>query len=249
MLVGDKFSNPVRTGTAVYFSTTHGVIQGSTTTSTDGQGSVDLISGRPLPLPGGNPNPVGPGIAVIRAETAGTDTITNEDAAGYGEELIFGEIPVLFSGLVGVETPPELDTPRLGQTYVIRVRDELGNPLAPGAQLSIEAGGTNVKIEGDASYTFADTAINTTRNAQGEITSATAVTGEGITEFRFRAVGDRAEQDQTEPELESITILVTGPNGQVQRTFTVGGTAAQKGDDVQVSTLRDGYTRYQATEM
>lgn len=249
VLIGDKFSNPVRPGTAVYFSTTHGVIQGSTTTSADGQGTVDLISGRPLPLPEGTPRPVGAGISVIRAETAGTDDEQNEDAPGYGEELIFAEIPVLFSGLAGVETPPELNAPELGRTYVIRVRDGLGNPLAPGAQLTVEAGGTNVKIEGDAAYTFADTAINTVRNAQDEIISANAIVGPGITEFRFRAVGDRSEQDQTEPELESITIRVTGPNGQVQRTFTVGGTAAQKGDDVQVSTLRDGYTRYQAAEM
>ena len=61
VIVGDKYSNPVRVGSSVYFDTSHGIIEGSTITNSQGQGSVTLISANPLPPDG---------IAHIRAFTA-----------------------------------------------------------------------------------------------------------------------------------------------------------------------------------
>jgi hypothetical protein len=50
-LVGDKYSNPVRPGTAVYFSTTAGVIPNNTAfTDEDGIAPTDLLSGNPVPF-------------------------------------------------------------------------------------------------------------------------------------------------------------------------------------------------------
>src|SRR5206468_7073605 len=48
-LVGDRYGNPVQEGTAVYFTTTGGVIQGSAPTDDHGLAKVDLVTGNPFP--------------------------------------------------------------------------------------------------------------------------------------------------------------------------------------------------------
>ncbi|NIT57443.1 MAG: hypothetical protein GWN00_14780, partial [Aliifodinibius sp.] len=45
--VGDKYSNPVRPNTSVWFNTDGGIIEGSALTNPQGQASVDLISAAP----------------------------------------------------------------------------------------------------------------------------------------------------------------------------------------------------------
>jgi hypothetical protein len=47
--VGDKYTNPVRPGTAVYFTSTGGIIQGSALTNDLGEATVNLISAAPQP--------------------------------------------------------------------------------------------------------------------------------------------------------------------------------------------------------
>ena len=42
--VGDKYSNPVRPGTSVYFETTHGIIEGSDLTDSLGRATVTLFN-------------------------------------------------------------------------------------------------------------------------------------------------------------------------------------------------------------
>ena len=46
--VGDKYSNPVRPGTSVYFETTSGIIDGSNTTDNLGRATVTMLT-QPFP--------------------------------------------------------------------------------------------------------------------------------------------------------------------------------------------------------
>ncbi|CUT05234.1 hypothetical protein JGI5_00333 [Candidatus Kryptonium thompsonii] len=89
--VGDKYGNPVKPGTAVYFTTTGGIIEGSVLTDDRGQGSVNLISAEPRPV-----HPIlGPGYAVITATTADEN-----------QNTIKAETIVLFSGIPQISIEP-----------------------------------------------------------------------------------------------------------------------------------------------
>ncbi len=129
VLLGDKFSNPVKPETPVYFNTNGGVIQGSGLTDGDGQIQVDLIVGNPLP-----PN----GFATLRAHTFDEN-----------ENQISRETIVLFSG------PPNPSfvnlipnnfnfLPEEKRDYTLTITDTNGNPLPAGTTISIE---TNDDIE------------------------------------------------------------------------------------------------------
>jgi hypothetical protein len=133
VLVGDKYSNPAAPS-AVYFSSTAGVIQGGisgTVTSSDGQGTVDLISGNPAPLgiyaaPGW-----GDGYHFVTAKTLGQSGVTVQDSA-----------LILWSGagVVSTITPQTFDIPNGGsQVISFQVSDALGHPLAAGTRIMIAA--------------------------------------------------------------------------------------------------------------
>jgi len=224
VVVGDKWSNPVRTGTAVYFNTTHGVIEGSIQTNADGQGTVDLISGNPFPPTG---------IAVIEAETG------DENQARVSTHF-----PVLFSGLIVIGVEPA--TAILGRTYRLSVTDHLGNPLAGGNTVQVQAEGTKVKAVGNTSVTLDDTGFLVLDN-NGLPSSYRPLTGLGITEFTFRAVEDLRIDEDGFPTLETITILVSGPNGRLEVVLTAGGAVART-VGAQVEPLPDGQVRIHAPE-
>lgn len=132
VLVGDKYSNPVREGTAVYFKSDAGVIEGSALTNKLGVASVLLFSGDPLP----NDPVYGPGFFFIHATTI------NED-----EEHITAKTRLLFSGSPVVTLSPRTFTIENGgsQAFTYSVKDINGNPLAPGSSYIID-----VKTGGDA---------------------------------------------------------------------------------------------------
>jgi hypothetical protein len=123
VIVGDKFSNPVKPGTPVYFNTTGGVIQGSAVTDDDGQAVVELISGDPRPADQ---------YATIRAFTF------NE----FDEE-ISREIRVLFSGppsTNNITVEPNtinIDRNLGGQQFTMELTDINGNPLPFNTRVTI----------------------------------------------------------------------------------------------------------------
>ncbi|HVO73736.1 MAG TPA: hypothetical protein VMT35_06910, partial [Ignavibacteriaceae bacterium] len=84
--VGDKYGNPVRTETSVYFTTKGGIIEGSTKTNEMGIGSVKLISADPKPFD--TKYGLGAGFAEIKAHTSDEN-----------QKLIYDSIIVLFSGV------------------------------------------------------------------------------------------------------------------------------------------------------
>ena len=98
--VGDKYANPVRPETAVYFTTTGGIIEGSTLTDAQGIGSVELISAEPRPFH----ETLGAGFGTVTASTV------DENSAIISRETI-----VLFSGVPQVSvTPTSINIPNGG---------------------------------------------------------------------------------------------------------------------------------------
>ena len=142
--VGDKYANPVRPETAVYFTSTGGIIEGSTLTDDQGIGSVELIAALPRPF---HPT-LGAGFATVTASTIDENSVT-----------ISRETIVLFSGIPQISvTPTNFDIPNKGsQSFQYYVGDQNGNPLAGGTSVSVNIQGTDVEVAGDISFTIPDT--------------------------------------------------------------------------------------------
>lgn len=142
--VGDKYSNPVRPNTVVWFNTDGGIIEGSSLTNLQGQASVDLISAAPQPS-----HPVyGPGFATITASTVDENQNTiNADAI------------VLFSGYPVISIQPSsFAIPNGGaQTFVYTVSDQNGNPLSEGTSINVAVTGDNIETLGTLDANLPDT--------------------------------------------------------------------------------------------
>ncbi len=212
VIVGDKYSNPVRLGTSVYFSSTHGVIEGSIQTDESGGGVVDLISANPLP---------DDGIALITARTA-------DDA----QTDVSGSTPVVFSGVPQITVSPGVAL--LNQTYSLTVVDQNGNPLAEGTSIIVIVDGRAVKGVGSTDVRLADTAF------LGGVLYEHVLRGPGITEFTFRAVEDIPPSSTVVPTVEAITIKVAGPNGSLEIVLGPSGVPARTSDGTDLEVLPDG---------
>lgn len=141
---GDKYSNPVKPGTAVYFSTTGGIIEASGITDTKGLATVNLITAEPKPQ-----DPVlGKGFATITASSADENY-----------KIVSASTIVLFSGAPNLSvTPTTVDIPHLGtQTFNYTLKDENGNPLSEGTSVTVVVDGDKVKSTGDVAVSLPDT--------------------------------------------------------------------------------------------
>lgn len=141
--VGDKYANPVKPNTSVYFTTTGGIIQGSTLTNDLGIGTVQLITALPAPI---HPT-LGPNFATITASTADENNQT-----------ISREIVILFSGYPDITiSPSTFNIPNGGsQVFNYTVADLNGNPIAPGNTINVIVEG-NVLASGDLNINMPDT--------------------------------------------------------------------------------------------
>ena len=197
VIVGDKFSNPVKPGTPVSFQTTGGVIQGSGETDDDGIVTVDLISGDPRPT---HPQ-FGLGYATVTATT-----VDENDAP------ISREITVLFSappsnGTITV-TPSTFDIPANGsQAFTATITDINGNPLPAATTITVTAS-EGLVVNGDSDVSVPNTLFG----------------GPGVTEFSFSVVDDDDESDAQQDG--NVTILVETPGGFSARK-TISGTRAK----------------------
>ncbi|PAU93870.1 hypothetical protein CK503_09360 [Aliifodinibius salipaludis] len=133
VIVGDEFSNPVKPGTAVWFESTAGVIQGSEPQHTDEDGfvTVDLISGGDRNLLNDHPT-LGYGYAQVTAHTY------NEN-----DEKITENIDILFSGppsYANIDLSPEPFTidPDGSENFTVTATDINGNPLPAGTTITVE---------------------------------------------------------------------------------------------------------------
>ncbi|MBU2444061.1 MAG: hypothetical protein KJ666_00615 [Bacteroidetes bacterium] len=144
-IVGDKYKNPVKPETAVYFTTTGGIIEGSILTNSLGRGTVTLTSAKPWPE---HPT-LGKGFATITASTA------DETYATIKAESI-----VLFSGAPTRMSisPTTFDIPNGGsQFFTYVVADQNGNPLAPGQNITVSVEGEYVNARGEVNINMPDT--------------------------------------------------------------------------------------------
>ncbi len=139
--VGDKYTNPVRPGTAVYFSTNSGVIQGSALTDELGRATVKLFT-QPSP----HDSIYGAGFFTVTAYTA------NENY-----ERIKTQTTTLLSGEPVITVDPRtLNLPNGGsQVYHFTVSDPNGNPLSPGQSINVSVVG-GIDVVGDVSIKIPD---------------------------------------------------------------------------------------------
>jgi hypothetical protein len=202
VLLGDKFSNPVKQNTAVYFSTTGGVIQGSDVghTDIDGFASVQLFSGAPKPtdnaLINGTPFPRN-GLATITAQTIDENSVLIEE----NTNVIFSTSTAIITSDVAT-----FDTlaPGGGASFNYTVTDLNGNPMAPGTQISVDAG-EGMELTGDVNFVMGDYLLP----------------GSGSTEFSF-SIRD-IDEDSDEPADLTINISVRAPSGLVTTASPISG--------------------------
>ncbi len=140
--VGDKFSNPVRTGTAVYFNATSGIIEGSNLTTELGTATVTLLT-QPFP----NDPVYGPGFFTVTASTAdeNLNTITTQSV-----RLASGS-PII------TITPTTVNIDNGGsQVFNYTCADFNGNPLSEGTSIKVSTEG-DIDVVGDIDVKLPDT--------------------------------------------------------------------------------------------
>jgi len=190
--VGDKFSNPVAPGTAVYFYSDYGIVYGSAVTDYLGRATVEFMSAEPLP-----PNPAINPYVYITAQTH-TDTLV--------QNTIYTNTRLLLSSATApIQVAPsgftynDLNVP-LKFDYV--VEDIYGYPLVGDTQILVDA--TDGSLYGDVSIQLNDTQSS----------------GPGNTEFSFTwAPGDSLEAPQV---FISITVDPPSDGNGYQSTSVSG---------------------------
>jgi len=133
VMVGDRYGNTVPDGTAIYFTTEGGFIQGAGFT-TNGRASAQLQVGQPFPAGG---------IATITASTVNDQ---NETISTSGN-MIFSLAPII------TVNPTTFNIPNGGdQQFSYTVMDSQGNPM-------VEDTGVTVTVEGEAADVLGDVNI------------------------------------------------------------------------------------------
>ncbi|HLF13832.1 MAG TPA: hypothetical protein VI932_02945, partial [Bacteroidota bacterium] len=203
--VGDKYSNPVRINTAVYFNTTGGVIAASGFTDLTSHATVVLYSGNPLPRDATLTPPSlfgdGTGYGWVRAHSLGENSADVIDSV----LLLFSGVSniTLSTSIVHVDTGGCVDVS-------VTIADQNGNPLAPGTQIRTEVEftppeGTNwsVLASGLPDDPLADFLTR----------------GNGSTDFTLR-ICDGTPGGTPSRMPFNVKISVTGPNGNTFATVS-----------------------------
>lgn len=205
--VGDKYSNPVKTGTAVYFNTTGGVIEASGFTAPTSHATVQLYSGNPLPRDASLTPPSvwgdGTGYAWVRAHSLGEGSVEVVDS-----------VLILFSGISNITLSTTNVTIDSGGcvTVNVTVADQHGNPLAPGTQIK-----TEVEFTPPEGTNWSVLASGLPQDPLADFLTR----GGGSTDFTLR-ICDGTPGGTPARMPFNVKISVTGPNGN---TFaTVSGT-------------------------
>jgi hypothetical protein len=213
VLVGDKYSNPAAPS-AVYFSSTAGVIQGGvqgTVTSKDGQGTVELISGNPAPLGVYAAPGWGDGYHRVVARTLGQAGVAVQDS-----------LMLLWSGagMISNISPTTFDIPNTGsQVISFQVADYLGHPLAAGTRISVVASipppPTDLVKQNQVFLQFG--------NAGVVEMSDVIVPGAGATQFSCVLRDGTWDITDVAGTPVNLMIVVTGLNTPNQIGMTIGG--------------------------
>lgn len=136
VLLGDKYGNTVREGTAVYFTTTKGSIDGDRTTDQDGKTSAGLRSMN-----------ADPGLATVTVKTIDQNSTTIEK-----------ELDVVFSGspLLNIESG-RIDMDNFSsERFTYTLRDGNGYPMVEGTTINVSFNNEKVELSGDTEVTLGD---------------------------------------------------------------------------------------------
>ena len=167
--VGDKYSNPVAPGTAVYFSSDYCIVDGAAITDDMGRATVQFMSASPLP-----PNPPVNPFAHIEAFTF-TDTLGTKEISTAANLLLTGPT-------AAIQTNPtnfEYNNSNSAVSFTYTVSDIWGYPLVGQTVISVRA--TDGTLYGDTNIRLVDTQYS----------------GPGTTDFAFVwAPGDSLEANQ-----------------------------------------------------
>ncbi|MBD3223580.1 MAG: hypothetical protein GF313_02555 [Caldithrix sp.] len=143
--VGDKYSNPVAPGTAIYFSSDYCIVDGASTTDEMGRATVKFMSASPLP-----PDPANNPFAFITAKTF-SDTL--------GTHSVTSQARVLLSAATApIEINPtefEYNNSNTPIRFDYTVADVYGYPLVEDTRIEVSA--TDGNLYGDYDVTLRDT--------------------------------------------------------------------------------------------
>jgi hypothetical protein len=209
VLLGDKYSNPVAPGTAVYFRSSAGVVQPTIFTNKDGFGTVTLYSGNPEPRGSYAAPGQGDGYHYVVARTLGQGGVAVEDSA-----LILWSGP----GQISNVSPITFDIANAGSlSFSFRVADALGHPLAAGTNITVTA-----TIPPPPTQGTQQNQVIVLFGANGTILLSDLLSaGPGSTDFTL--VLKDGTWSITDPTPVSMTINVTGPNISGALSYTFGG--------------------------
>ena len=209
VLLGDKYSNPVAPGTAVYFRSSAGVVQPTIFTNKDGFGTVTLYSGNPEPRGSYAAPGQGDGYHYVVARTLGQGGVAVEDST-----LILWSGP----GQISNVSPVTFDIANAGSlSFSFRVADALGHPLAAGTNITVTA-----TIPPPPTQGTQQNQVIVLFGANGSIVLPDLLSaGPGSTDFTL--VLKDGTWSITDPTPVSMTINVTGPNISGALSYTFGG--------------------------
>ena len=203
--VGDRYSNPVRISTAVYFNTTGGVVDASGFTDVTSHATVQLYSGNPLPRDASLSPPSvwgdGTGYGWVRAHSLGENSVDVIDSVLI---LFSGHSTIMLSASnVHVDTGGCVDV-------TVTIADQNGNPLAPGTQIN-----TEVEFTPPEGTNWSVLASGLPGDPLGDFLTR----GPGSTQFTLR-ICDGTPGGTPARMPFNVKISVTGPNGNTFATVS-----------------------------
>jgi hypothetical protein len=220
--VGDTFSNPVATGTAIYFHSQAGVIQTgagfNAYTNTSGRASVNLMTVNPKPdaapfayLPSSGP------YAASIGGRLGYHWVYAQTQGNYGKQVIDSVLVLQCASPITVTGVPS-STIAVAQggssaDISITIKDGNGNPLPEGTVIGVSLtydAGTAFSVSGGLSSLSSTT-----------ISSGSIFPGAGVTDFTFK-VNDLTSGGSALNSSCTVNIVATTPstNGASQVFLT-----------------------------
>lgn len=211
VLIGDRWTNPVAAGTAVYFRSSAGVMQPSVFTDKNGQGTADLISGNPLPIGAGHAAVLqGDGYHYIVGRTIDQNGLAVTDS-----------ILVLWSGhpiITPTSFASNFDILNDGsQTFTFTVADYLGHPMAAGTTITVSA---TVPPPSNPNDAVNQVTVGLFPGQNGSYTLPDVLLpGPGATDFTCRLSDGTSNINQQ--TRVTLSVSVSGPNGAA--VYTIDG--------------------------
>ena len=234
---GDKYGNPVAPGTAIYFTTTGGIITAAGQTDASGHANATLYSGNPLPhtsgldttLYGGAGDPLLPLLDGDHGFPADPTYFGSGTGYGYVKAFTQGEnsVVVADSGLIcfsaatapillgdSLTISPMTVTLNSGSVSIpIHISDRFGNPLESGTTITASVS-LPPNLGGNVTNVYSANATGLPATLGDYLTR-----GFGKTDF-ILTISVAQTQGLPTPTQFGVTIKVNGRNGTREASFS-----------------------------